>query len=185
MNKMSVGFRKSFLGFNCEDVMYYIEDSHKSFMKKEEELNGKISELNKTVSDLSSDIEDLNKTNEALQDKVKEYTSKQDEIERLSQNIGKLYLVAQSNAKAIVKNSVDSIGIASNEVNKNIDSIDLTHKALDELKEKILEMSTQFIKNTDELCESLNAAKEMLTDKDNSTNEHINDFESLYAEITK
>lgn len=182
---MSVGFRKSFLGFNCEDVMSYIEDSHKSFMKKEEELNGKISELNKTVSDLSSDIEDLNKTNEALQDKVKEYTSKQDEIERLSQNIGKLYLVAQSNAKAIVKNSVDSIGIASNEVNKNIDSIDLTHKALDELKEKILEMSTQFIKNTDELCESLNAAKEMLTDKDNSTNEHINKFESLYTEITK
>ncbi|MCQ2478591.1 MAG: DivIVA domain-containing protein, partial [Clostridia bacterium] len=116
MNKMSVGFRKSFLGFNCEDVMSYIEDSHKSFMKKEEELNGKISELNKTVSNLSSDIEDLNKTNEALQDKVKEYTSKQDEIERLSQNIGKLYLVAQSNAKAIVKNSVDSIGIASNEV---------------------------------------------------------------------
>ena len=35
---MSVGFRKSLFGFNCDDVAAYIQKMHKSFAKKTDML---------------------------------------------------------------------------------------------------------------------------------------------------
>ena len=34
---MAVGFKKSLFGFNCADVIEYIEKTHKSFVQKEKE----------------------------------------------------------------------------------------------------------------------------------------------------
>ena len=42
---MSAGFRKSLFGFNSQDVMEYIEKTHKAFSQKENDLNSKIDEL--------------------------------------------------------------------------------------------------------------------------------------------
>ena len=42
---MSVGFRKSLLGFNCSDVMEYIEKSQNRFSKREKELTEKTDSL--------------------------------------------------------------------------------------------------------------------------------------------
>ena len=42
---MSVGFRKSLFGFNCDDVISYIERSQKSFTEKQKELSEKVTSL--------------------------------------------------------------------------------------------------------------------------------------------
>ena len=96
---MAVGFRKSLFGFNSDDVLNYINESHKKFSEKENELNQKIESLDETLAKLNSQLEDVKAAKENVEIQLKEYTDKYDEIERLSQSIGKLYLVAQSNAK--------------------------------------------------------------------------------------
>ena len=42
---MAVGLRKSLFGFNCGDVMKYIEKSQKSFYEKEKELSEQAAEM--------------------------------------------------------------------------------------------------------------------------------------------
>ena len=39
---MSKGFKKSLFGFNCEEVVAYIEKAHKTFKEKELLLNEKM-----------------------------------------------------------------------------------------------------------------------------------------------
>ena len=87
---MSVGFRKSLFGFNCDDVIGYIEESHKKFSEKENELNQKIGSLDQTLANVNTQLEDVKNAKAAVEAQLKEYTDKYDEIERLSQNIGKL-----------------------------------------------------------------------------------------------
>ena len=120
MNKMSVGFRKSLFGFNSDDVIAYIEQSHKKFSAKEKELNQKIDELDGTIANVNAQLEDLKVAKANVEAQLKEYTDKHDEIERLSQNIGKLYLVAQANAKSIMQNS--AIRHASRRLRKGLPS---------------------------------------------------------------
>ena len=131
---MSVGFRKSLFGFNCDDVINYIEESHKRFSTKEKELNKKINSLDETISDVNAQLNAIKIAKAEVEAQLKEYTDKQDEIERLSQNIGRLYLVSQANAKAIMKNSAENSEIASLEVEKNLNSIDNAHEQLANLK---------------------------------------------------
>ena len=117
---MSVGFRKSLFGFNCDDVIEYVQNTHKKFSDKENALNDKIACLDKTIATINAQLEDVKAAKAAVEAQLKEYTDKYDEIERLSQNIGKLYLVAQANAKSIMQNSAENRDIANREVEKNL-----------------------------------------------------------------
>lgn len=182
---MSAGFRKSFLGFNCDDVMAYIEDSHKSYLKKEEEYNARIKDLGSVIEKLNADIQNLSKEKECIEAKLKEFTDKKEELERLSTNIGKLYLVAQSNAKAIMKNSEENRAIAAKETEKNLSSIDNAQESLNEIKEDIIESSTEFVKKINELGASLDSAKSAVLENENDSDERIKEFETLSAKITE
>ena len=142
---MSVGFRKSLLGFNCEDVMSYIENSHKAFSKKEKEFKEKIDDLDGVIKNVNAELESIKEAKAQVEAELKAYTDKKEEIERLSQNIGKLYLVAQSNAQAIMKNSDESRSLAEEEIARNLSSINEAHESLDALKERVLQTSNDFI----------------------------------------
>ena len=182
---MSVGFRKSLFGFNREDVMTYINNTHTTYSKKEADFNNRIDGLNSTVSDLNSKLGNLELVKSELERQLKEYTDKYDEIERLSKNIGKLYLVAQANARAIMKSGTESRNLSHKEVEKNLYSIDKAHESLDELKAKIVETSNNFVGEVEELMASLNTAKEQINENNISEEEKINSFCSLYSELTK
>ena len=47
---MAIGFRKSLFGFNCDDVLEYVQKTHKAFTEKEIVLNEKIEDLKKENS---------------------------------------------------------------------------------------------------------------------------------------
>ncbi len=182
---MSVGFRKSLFGFNCDDVIEYIEQSHKKFSDKENELNQKIGKLDNTIEKINSQLDDVKAAKIAVEAQLKEYTDKYDEIERLSQNIGRLYLVAQANAKSIMQNSTDNKDIANKEVEKNLGSIDNAHEALDALKAEIMQISSQFVHKLDALVSSLATAREEIDIKNADNRKLTEQFESLLADINK
>ena len=182
---MSVGFRKSFLGFNCDDVIEYIQNSHKKFTEKEKELNLKINDLDKTIAAVNAQLDDVKAAKASVEAQLKEYTDKYDEIERLSQNIGKLYLVAQTNAKAIMQNSTDNREIANHEVEKNLHSIDNAHEELEALKAEIMQTSNEFVNKVDTLVASLSNARDQVSKNNVDNKELTEQFESLLVEIGK
>lgn len=182
---MSVGFKKSLFGFNCDDVIDYIQTSHKKFSQKEAELNQKIDSLDKTIATINTQLEDLKLAKANVETQLKEYTDKYDEIERLSQNIGRLYLVAQTNAKTIMRNSTENQELANQEIEKNLYSIDNAHEELTNLKTEIMQTSNEFISRVDSLVSSLVSVREQVGQNNDDTRKLTEQFENLLVNIGK
>lgn len=182
---MSAGFRKSLFGFNSQDVMEYIEKTHKAFSQKENDLNSKIDELDSLLETSKAEQKKLETEKAELDRKLNSFTEKYEEIERLSENIGKLYLVAQSNAQAIMNNAQNEARITEEEVSRNIVSIDETHDALAELRSDILRTSQEFSSKVDTLISSLNTAREKIATEREETINLTENFQKIYKSITE
>ncbi|MBO4733219.1 MAG: hypothetical protein J5662_01960 [Clostridia bacterium] len=156
---MAVGFKKSLFGFNCDDVISYIEKTHKAHTEKEIVLKEQIEDLNGENDSLKEQIAQMTDEISGLEAKLKEFTDKYDEIERLSQNIGKLYLVAKTNAQTVMNEANACADIARNEVLKNITALNSTRESLGEIKENIVNTSAGFAKDIDSLTKSLADAR--------------------------
>ena len=182
---MSVGFRKSLFGFNCDDVMQYIEKTHKTFKDKQTELTEQVEELNEKLNLSREDYAAVSAEKDRIALQLKEFTDKYDEIQRLSENIGKLYLVAQANAQAIMANSAESSTLASGEVERNIAAIDEAHESLGELKENILATSDAFVAEVDRMIASLTETKDKIAENTVSTEKCKTNFEEVYNSIVK
>ncbi len=180
---MSVGFRKSLLGFNCSDVMEYIEKSQNRFSKREKELTEKTDTL---AAELKLNEESLNKLNaekEQISKKLAEYNEKYEEIERLSENIGKLYLVAQANAQAITANSRKNAELAEGETAKNLSAIDTAHNSLEELKKQIKTTSEDFLSELDTLISSLNETRVTVASNTKASEAAKKQFDEIYTSM--
>lgn len=168
---MAIGFRKGLFGFNCDDVMEYIESTHKAFSEKEIVFGERIDELEAALSESKKQLDAVMSAKAAVERELKEYTDKYEEIERLSQNIGKLYLVAQANAQAAIKTSEESINTSKLEVEKNLASIDEAHRSLEELREKIVKTSADFEAQVVSLSDSLDDTRAILEQNDKTSAE--------------
>lgn len=176
---MPIGFRKSLFGFNCDDVMNYIEVAQKKHAENEITLKTKIEELNESISSLQNNIAKISNERDGLSAKVKEFDEKYEEIDRLSQNIGKLYLVAQSNAQAIMNNSTQSSALASAEIEKNMTAISETQDTLDDIRREMIEISNNFSAKLEELVNSLNETRENISNKTLDTEQRTEQFAAV------
>ncbi len=182
---MAVGFKKSFFGFNCDDVMKYIERSQKSFAEKEKDLTNQVEELSKSLDLSNENYRKLNDEKELIAKKLADFSEKYEEIERLSENIGKLYLVAQANAQAIMANSEENANLANSEVEKNLSAINDAHESLDSLRKSVIQTSNEFLGEIDGLISSLNETKETIAANIASDEEHKNQFNEVFRTLTK
>lgn len=182
---MSVGFRKSLFGFNRDDVLEYIENSQKSFLTKQDELSKQVSDLSEKLEISNKTCEKLNIEKDELSKKLADFNDKYEEIERLSENIGKLYLVAQANARAVIETTNESSLLAENEIAKNITAIDEAHLSLSGLKNSIISTSKDFVSEVDMLISSLNETKEQLNENVTKNAENKKQFEEVYKSITE
>ncbi len=180
---MSLGFRKSLFGFNCNDVIDYIENTHRKFKIKADSLNQKADELSKQLDLSKKDYEKLLEEKESISKKLDEFTAKAEEIERLSENIGKLYLVSQANAQAIMANSQENAELSESEVSRNISAIDEAHSSLNLLRENIVKTSDDFINKVDTLITSLDVTREQINENTKKSQEAIENFEAVYETI--
>lgn len=179
------GFRRSLFGFNTDDVLEYIEKTHKSFSKKQDALNQKADSLAKDLELSKEQYDNLMAEKAIVDEKLNAFVEKYEEIEKLSENIGKLYLVAQANAQAIMKNSESSLNISNAEVEKNLNSIDEAHASLDEIRANIVKTSNEFVDELDELIQSLVDTKDKITGNNKEAHDSIDDFDKFYNTIVK
>ncbi len=182
---MALGFRKSLLGYNCEEVSEYI---HKTAQENKElvaSLNGKIKECNKLVEVKESQCDNLSAQINELNEQLDFYKSKYDEVKKLSENIGKLYLVAQTNAKAIISAANTASESAQNEIQNNITIIEQTDASLLQLKNELLDMSNNFVNEVDKLQEKLIAIKELTKIAEEAQTEKSENFDTVYNSLSK
>lgn len=180
---MALGFRKSLFGFNCDDVIDYIENTHKKFKIKADNLKQTADELSEKLDQSKIDYENLLNEKNDIAQKLEEFTKKADEIERLSENIGKLYLVSQANAQVVMSNSQENAELSKGEVEKNLSAIDQAHVSLNELRQNIIKTSEDYINEVDGLIASLDNTRQQITDNTQKTDEAIENFEQVYENI--
>ena len=176
---MSVGFRKSLFGFNCDDVTAYVQKTHREFTEKQIELNEQIEDLKSETESLKGQLSATAAEKAEVEAKLKEFTDKYDEIERLSKNIGKLYLVAKSNAETVMKEANASADIARKEAQKNITSIMNAHQSLGSVKEGVVNASAKLAKDIDELGKSLYEARDRIERHDAAADKSEEDYREL------
>ncbi len=182
---MPTGFRKSFLGFNCDDVIEYIESSHKEFSEKETVLREKNEELNRRLDSVLGELENAKQREAELETQLKYYTDKYDEINRLSQNIGKLYLVAQSSAQTVIKNAEQNRADSVREVEKNLNSISGAHDSLEALKSHLNETADNFSREIEQILSSLSDTRQKIESRNNNSSETLSNNQSLVSELSK
>ena len=110
---MAIEFRNSLLGFNKDDVLSYVHLKDSELKNLSNKLNARISELQKQLEELKAEhlsalgtIGSITRENDELKVKVDEYNQKSNELEVMSANIGKLYLVSKATAKSIVDKKI-------------------------------------------------------------------------------
>ena len=165
---MSKGFKSSLFGFKKADVINYIEESHKKISERETELLAEIDALKNENSTLKDDISALNQEKTRLENIQDEYIKRYNEVEKLSEEIGKLYLTAQTDAKEIVEKSLENKEIIDQELEANVKTIEEMHSSLGAVKSDILSSVSTFSSELDRLFESFNDAKNKLTSTDDS-----------------
>ena len=180
---MDMGFRKSLFGFNSADVMEYIERNHYEFAAKEKNFNLKITELEESLAQATAQINNMLNEKEVLESKLKDYDSKYEEMERLSQSIGKLYLVAEANADSVINNAKENVQNSELEIKNNISLVESAHNALSDLNTEILKTASEFSEKLKSLMISLNKTKDSLSSGTAFNNERFDEYEALIAEL--
>ena len=131
---MSKGFRSSLFGFKKSDVIEYIESANKQNAERNIDLEEKIKDLELQIKNLNDDILAAKQENERLQNIQGEYIQKYAEVEQLSEDIGKLYISAQSTAKEIVEQARIDKQAINQEIIENVADIEEMNTSFGNLK---------------------------------------------------
>ena len=182
---MSVGFRKSLFGFHCDDVLNYIKQSQQTFAEKTEGLTAQVEALSGQLSQSNDACQKLHAEKAALEEKLQDFQAKYEEVQRLSENIGKLYLVAQTNAQAIMNNSEKNAELAKEEVERHLNAVTHAQNSLGDLKQSVLSTSREFVDEIDALLQSLEETRTQITENQSDTEGQKLEFEAAFETITK
>ena len=180
---MALGFRKSLFGYNTEDVAEYINRQSVKHAEVQTELNAKIKENEKQLSSIKEALNLANEENAKISDELSFYKEKYEEVKTLSDNIGKLYLVAQTNAKAIMNAANEAKDATDNEIQQNITAIDAANQELNELKQKIENLCQSFSTDVDKINETLASTRAIIEKSASKQEENTSDFEKVYANL--
>ena len=187
---MSIEFRNSFFGFNKDDVLNYVHMKDHELKNLSNSLNSQLDELQKQLDELKIEhlaalntIGSLTRENGELKVKVDEYDQKANELEIMSANIGKLYLVSKATAKSIVEKSEESSAAIALQNERQLQSIEKTQTSIKDISEGILSASKGFVSRLDELQSSLDAVKGQVASNNTQTAQVSEEFAELYAKL--
>ena len=182
---MAIGFRKSLFGFNTNDVINYIDKMHTAFQDKQTTLNNELEKLNGELSLSKENYDSLLKEKDEIAAKLNEFEEKYAEIQRLSEVIGKLYLVAQANAKAIIERTSENSRITNEEISKNLIAIDEAQSSLAALKEQLNKTSDGFMSEIDSLLSSLKDVKNQVEENIDASKKSEEEFVAFFESLTE
>lgn len=170
---MSVVFRKSMFGFNKDDVLNYINGLFDKINALEADFNNKSSAQKNEIVELSESLNNANQSiaklmveNDALLDEVTKLRAEKEKIERLSDVIGKLYLVSKLNAETITRSAKETKKKLDLEIESELKIVEEAEKRLSELKDEISSSSTEYTEKLSSITDSLNQTKQIIKKND-------------------
>lgn len=195
VEKMSVFFRKSLLGYNVEDVKKYIDglfkkisdsdEEHKKETTKNKEL---ILELSESLNNANQNIAELISENDKLNAEVEHYRAEKEKIVQLSEVIGKLYLVSKLNAESIITSATSIKRKTVEEAEFNMQIIEEAHLKLQDLIESVNSSSFEYTDKLNSVTESLSETKQSIQ-KDyramHRSEQKLKDVDTAVAESVK
>ena len=108
---------------------------------------------------------------------------KAEELEIMSANIGKLYLVSKASAKTIVAKSEESSAAIALQNEKQLENIEDTQASLKDIADSILSASKTFVSKLDDLQTSLNNVKTEVSANNTESAKVSEEFAELYAKL--
>lgn len=144
---MAIKFRNSFLGFNKDDVLKYIYSVKETAAQNEAKLSESEALIKKLTDELESVSSALNESNALcadLQAKVNDFEQREAALTKLSESIGKLYLVAKANARTIISTAEENVKISRLAVDKNLQTATFTGDNLSDIENELAATAQKF-----------------------------------------
>lgn len=166
-----LGFRKGLFGFNCDDVVEYIDKNHKLFEDKKSEYESKIDSL-------ENKLEESRKQAEYLSAQLDGYIKKEKEIDEMAERISEIYLTSKISAEAILKNVEKNKALVDKLVNDNICAVNSADEKLAELKAELNGKVSDFNENMETIKQGISDTAKTLE----KNNKEIAEFEKIYRD---
>lgn len=183
---MTFKFRNSILGFNKEDVLAFVlnaKENEKNLTqsneKLKEDLENKINENDAISKELAAITEKFR----SVLDELNDFKSREESLTKLSESIGKLYLVAKANAKNVISSAEENAYTSGNITKKNIELAESTDIAFDEIRDILSEKTKSFIDEVNDLKAKLEIAKERINANNTQINQNLNEAKILVDTI--
>ena len=151
---MAKGFRGSLFGFKKSDVINYIENANKGYAENQEALKEKIEELELQIANLTDDIKALEEEKERLNNIQESNVRRYEEIEKLSEEIGQLYVNAKIEAKEIVADALTQRDNLNEEIKGKISAINEANEKFAKIKSDFEASLNTFSKALDDISDS-------------------------------
>ena len=167
---MAVKFRNSLLGFNKDDVLKYVYSAKDTEAKNNEKitrLESDNAKLNDELENANTLLSDLKAENAIMSKELADFHKREDEITHLSESIGKLYIVAKANAKAIVNAARENVEISKAAVDNNIETADVAANSLSDIENELLATAEKFTAEIESIKQRLNDTKLKITENEN------------------
>ncbi len=175
-------FRNSLFGFNRDDVLNFVVEARESELKHKKTID----ELNSKINELEADSKELSEKNAALDSelssalsKINEFEQREEALTRLSESIGRLYLVAQANANSIIASANENIAKANAVVDQNMSVATEAEAELREISRVLNEKTAEYAKEIDELKQQLNSARDRIAENKAEISDRQSELEAI------
>lgn len=116
--------------------------------------------------------------------KLADFEAKREKIEALSEGIGRLYLVTQTNADAIFSSTRDKSQIVSEQAEKNIADMEAAEENLAKLRRHMADVFEKFNDDLVEMSRSLENTKMLVAQSDAELKSSTEEMERLLSGVS-
>ncbi len=169
---MSKFFKTGLFGFNKEDVMNFVSEAK----SREAENMKQISSLNEQISDLRVKLAEAEAT-------VADYKARESAITSLSASIGKLYLVAQANAEAVVAAVKENTALSEKAVADNFAVADSAEAEIEEISIMLEQKTADYLKEVAKLRETVAEIKSKIAENNSAISAGNAELESITSGV--
>lgn len=179
-------FRSSLFGFNREDVLTYVVESREAENKNRkriEELDNKNKELEANIQQHKGLNEEISEKLSIAEEKLKDFDQREQALTNLSESIGRLYLVAQANANAVIAAANENVELSKAAVEQNISVASSAEAELLEISRILNEKTKAYTDEIAYLEKQIADARERIIENKAEIAERQTELESITASV--
>lgn len=179
---MAIKFRNSLFGFNKDDVLEYVvatKGTENTLKTKLEKLENELDNANKANSELTAENASLSSTISVMSAELEDYHKREEQLTKLSESIGKMYLVSQSNARTVLNSVNDSVKKAEEVITAKIDAANKAEEEFTAIRQILNEKTESFNNEVLELQDKLYRTKVSLKENAETAKESTENIEEL------